>query len=77
MEKQYVVRKWHRGKSHDFVGTLEQLTETFSYTLLCGNSYNSKINRHPKTIKALMTALDKSIRETQNTYDPDSYELVM
>ena len=44
-----------------FTGTLDYLIdEVFSYTLLCGNSHDSRINTHPKTIKSLVNALNKS-----------------
>lgn len=48
-------------KESCFTGTLDYLIDNvFGYTLLCGNSHNSKINTHPKTIKSLINALNKS-----------------
>lgn len=52
----------------EFTGTLEKLTEDFSYTLLCGNSWNPKINRHPKTINGLVNAINKSYQEKRDYY---------
>lgn len=57
-------------------GTVEELVKNFKYTLECGNSWNSKINTNPKTAKALVNALNKSVAETQGScYYPDHYEL--
>jgi hypothetical protein len=74
--KTHTIIKTRRGSESPFTGTLEELTKAFSYTLECGNSWNSKINRNPKTIKGLVSALNKSVAETQGScYDPDYYEL--
>lgn len=75
-KKTYTIIKNHRGHIHEHTGTLEELTNAFSYTLQCGHSWNSKIPTQPKTIKSLMSALSKSVRETQGScYDQDSYRL--
>lgn len=78
MSKTYTVTKT-RGRNSvesNYTGTVEELVATFSYTLECGNSWNPKINRNPKTVKALVTALNKSVQETQGAcYSQDSYEL--
>ena len=78
MAKQITVRSYHHGKPHDWTGTIEELrSEVFGYTLECGNSWNPKINRFPKTGKALVKALNQSVEETQGgCFDRDSYELV-
>ena len=78
MAKEITVRSWHRGRSHDWTGTVEYLRErVFGYTLECGNSWNKKINRYPKTGKALVKALNQSVQETQGScYEQDSYELI-
>lgn len=74
--KTYTIVKTRRGNESEYSGTVEELTKTFSYTLECGNSWNSKINRNPKTAKSLVTALNKSVDETMGScYDPDYYEL--
>jgi hypothetical protein len=75
-KKIYTIIKTHRGRTHEHTGTLEELTNAFSYTLQCGHSWNSKIPTQPKTIKSLMSALSKSVHETQGScYDQDSYRL--
>lgn len=74
--KKFAIEKTHRGRRHTVVGTVEELTDYFGYTLECGHSWNNKINIRPKTIKSLITALNKSVHETQgNCYDQDYYDL--
>lgn len=46
-------------------GKLENLKKAFGYTLECGVSWNSKINKKPKTINAFINALNKSYYETK------------
>ena len=78
MAKQITVRSYHHGRSHDWTGTVEELrSRVFGYTLECGYSWNAKINRFPKTGKALVKALNQSVEETQGScFNRDSYELV-
>lgn len=58
-------------------GTLEELTKYFGYTLEVGNSWNSKINTNPKTIKSLISNVQKSVDIINgNTYTTESIELV-
>lgn len=78
MAKQITVRSYHRGRSHDYTGTIDELVrDVFGYTLECGHSWNSKINMRPKTGAALVKALNQSVAETQGgCYEQDSYELV-
>lgn len=74
--KTFTVIKTRRGRQSETTDTIENLTKHFSYTLECGNSWNSKINRNPKTAAGLISALNKSVSETQGScYDPDYYEL--
>ena len=74
MAKEITIIVHHRGRETEYTGTIEHLrTEVFGYTLECGNSWNSKINREPKTAKALVNALNKSAEECRR-YD-DWYEL--
>jgi len=47
-------------ETKEVTGTLEELTEYFSYTLLVGHSYKSSIPEHPKTIKSLVSALNRA-----------------
>ena len=46
-------------------GDLPYLLKYFSYTLECGNSWNKKINRYPKTIKSFVSNLQKSYEEKE------------
>jgi hypothetical protein len=41
-------------------GTLEELIKYFQYTLEVGASYNKSIKTKPKTIKSLLSNLDKA-----------------
>ena len=61
--KTYTILKYRKGKIREIKGTLQELIIYFSYTLECGNAYNKKINKNPKTIKSLMLNLDNSILE--------------
>lgn len=76
--KEHTIRSWHRGRPHDWTGTLEYLeNEVFGYKLECGNAWNPKIPRFPKSAKGLVTALNKSADETQGScFERDSYELI-
>lgn len=78
MNKEITVRAYHKGHTRDYTGTVEHLrSDVFGYTLECGNSWNYKINRFPKTGKALVKALNQSVEETQGgCYWRDSFELV-
>jgi hypothetical protein len=58
-------------------GTLEELTQCFSYTLEVGASWNKKINRNPKTIAALVKNLQASYEEKEAAcYDRTSVTLL-
>lgn len=63
-------------------GTLPELVEAYSYTLECGASWShekgrSKINRNPKSIKTLISNLNKAVDNTAaNGYSGKQYELV-
>lgn len=70
----------HRGRRTLWVGTLQQMTKAFSYTLECGNSWNRKIKTADqiKNIKSLVSNLNKSVDETQGgCFDRDYYEEAM
>lgn len=41
-------------------GTLEELTDYFSYTLMVGHEYKASIPLKPKTIKGLVSALNRA-----------------
>ena len=79
IEKTYIVHKYYGRSSRDYYykGTLPQLIDCFGYTLECGNSWNPRITTKPKTIKSLISNLEKSVRETQGScYSQDYYEVV-
>ena len=70
--KLYNIRMRRIGRSSDSdmetgPRTIDELKKYFGYTLEIGRSWNSKI-KHPsdiKTIKQLMTALEKSYEEKE------------
>ena len=69
------VASTHKGRKSIYAGTLEALRNgVFGYTLECGNSWNHKIPRYPKTGKSLVKALNDSAYEC-NKYE-DFYDLV-
>ena len=69
------VASTHKGRKSIYAGTLEALRNgVFGYTLECGNSWNQKIPRYPKTGKSLIKALNDSAYEC-NKYE-DFYDLV-
>lgn len=68
------IVKYHRGRETLWVGTIAQLSDAFGYTLECGHSWNHRIKRESeiKTVKSLVSNLNKSYRETMGgCYDPD------
>lgn len=75
MAKVYYIKTTHRSREVVWEGTIDCFVNNlFGYTLECGHGWNSKINRYPKTIKALVNALNKSAEECRQ-YD-DLYEVV-
>lgn len=70
MAKVYYVKSTHRGRETIWEGTIDYLvSNVFGYTLECGHSWNPKINNHPKTVKSLVTALEKSAIECNHFDD--------
>lgn len=69
-----VLKHRHRtGRTVVYSGTVEELrNEVFGYTLDAGASWDNKVNREPKTVKSLVTALNRSGMAT-GSYD--SYEV--
>lgn len=66
-----------RYRETEYNGTLEELIDTFSYTLCVGASYKRSIITSPKTIKSLLSNLEKAERiRHANSYNYTSYELV-
>lgn len=65
----YIVSS-HKGHKTIYGDTLKNLINgAFRYTLECGNSWNSKIPVNPKTVKALVKALNMSAYECNRYYD--------
>lgn len=66
-----------RDKTREVEGTLEELTRYFSYTLEVGKSYDYRINTKPKTIKSLMSNLNRSFRIKEGCcYDQTTINLI-
>jgi hypothetical protein len=67
----------HRSRVTIYAGTIQELrTNVFGYTLECGNSWNKKISREPKTVASLVSNLNKSVSETQGgCFDRDYFEV--
>lgn len=86
--KTYTIRETYapvfsdRTRTHDYTGTLEELTQAFSYTLTAGKSYerergNRKINIAPKTISSLVTNLNNARNNTaRNGYGGYNYRII-
>lgn len=78
VKKEYTIIKYHRGRETEVTGTIEELTEYFSYTLECGASWQNekgcrKVNKNPKTIKSLINAINNAFDNTQSAcYDRDA-----
>lgn len=80
-EKIYQVKKIRSGMRDTqetiFEGTLDHLKKgVFRYTLECGASWNRKINSDPKTINALIKAVNMSYDEIEGGYTRSRVELV-
>ena len=85
--KQYTIKQTRYSfnglREHDYTGTLDELINKFSYTLLKGHSWehergNKKINTQPKTIRSLVTNLNNAENNAAaNGCSNTSYELVM
>ena len=77
VEKVYRVKKTRKDRDTIFEGTLSHLIDgVFGYTLECGNSWNKKIPRQPKTIKSLIKAINDSYDEIGGGYFKSHVELV-
>lgn len=75
-DKTYTIIKYRRGRKNEVTDTLVNLRKYFGYTLEAGASYNQKINTEPKTVKGLVSALNKAVDELQRgSFDPDFYEV--
>ena len=81
MKREFKIKVTKSGmqSSREYIweGTLEHLLgKVFGYTLECGNSWNRKINRFPKSGNALVTALNASFVETEGGFTSSWAELV-
>lgn len=81
MKKEFKIKITKSGMSNTretiYEGTIEYLVNNvFGYTLECGNSWNHKINRNPKNITALITALNKSYNEIEGGYTRSYAEVI-
>jgi hypothetical protein len=76
--KTYKINISHTRRGDSTVeGTLEYLINYFGYTLEVGNSWNSRINRNPKTIKSFVTNLQNSYYEKESScYERTYVELI-
>ena len=78
----YSLKKIRNGKAEIHTNTLDELTKYFAYTLSTGKSYehekgNSKINLAPKTLKGLVTNLNKAVTNAAaNGYSSTRFESV-
>lgn len=80
--KETRIRLYGDSKETVYEGTLEELIGVFSYTLDCGASWshekgNSQINRSPKTIKSLVSNLNKASKNSSRSYQSNYYDLVV
>ena len=82
MKTYTVTRTSHHNNSvTEYTGTMKYLMQCFSYTLQRGAGYsdekgNSKINRNPKTVKSLISALNRAANNSAaNGYPDVSYAL--
>jgi ribosomal protein L17 len=77
MKKVFKIKKIRGERESVFEGTLDYLIDgVFGYTLECGNSWNRKIPKYPKTIKSLINAINASYDEIEGGYTRSYVELV-
>lgn len=70
-------RTYGEDKVREVSGTLEYLTSYFGYTLEIGHSWDNRINPKPKTIRGLISAVQKSSDiKYGRTYTREYFELV-
>ena len=87
MKKEYTIKvtKYRYGMDNyvkEWTGTVDELTQIFSYTLLKGKSWeyesgNKKINMHPKTAVSLVNNLNAaSNNAASNGHSGEFFSLV-
>lgn len=64
-QKKYEILVERGERTTVWRGTLERLISAFSYTLEIGHSWDSRVNKNPKTITSFISNLQKafSIKE--------------
>lgn len=81
-QKKFKIKKYRNGIPMEIAGTLDELIYYFTYTLMCGRSYqnekgNKKINCDPKTAESLVTNLNNAeSNRAANGHSGTTYELV-
>ena len=73
-----LIRKARDGRTRESSGTLEELVQSFGYTLEVGKSYehergNRKINMNPRNIEALVNNLNNAKSNSAANGAPDVY----
>ncbi|MEA5015015.1 MAG: hypothetical protein VB099_10680 [Candidatus Limiplasma sp.] len=58
-----------------YTGALAELTEIFSYTLKCGNSWDRRVSCQPKTIASLVSNLNRAAAASSTHYQNKFYTL--
>lgn len=76
--KEYKICYERRGKTREVTGTLAELIDYFSYTLLKGKSWehergNKRINMAPKTINSLVDNLNNAETNAAANGCPDTW----
>lgn len=70
MAKKIYIVSHHNGRATIWGATQEEMNNgIFGYTLECGNSWNRKIPREPKSVKKLVKALNDSAYECRRYND--------
>ena len=68
--KKVFITSVHNGRRSVWYDTMERMVDgIFGYSLECGNLWNSRIPRYPKTLKSLIKALDNSVYECRRYND--------
>lgn len=77
MKTYTILKTTYRGNNIEFAGTLPELIEKFAYTLETGSSYsnekgNYKISLNPRTIKSLVSMLNRAVYNSSANGCPNS-----
>ena len=71
--KTYRVTHNHLHGRGVHTGTIQELVEKFSYTLVAGHSWDASIKTNPKTAQGLVNALNKAATARRCYFD--SYDI--